>query len=189
MSRRPPATRARIEPEVDESRAGDVRVARRSPRCEVHSPDQVARDLLRLPLERLRERHREVRRPLAERRIARALEHGATESGAPSVAGCASQLVADEIRCAHSLSPPFVLLDADLRLRALRRRPAWASLRSMPRLLDGELLRLPLSLVGASDADDLRLRRRLALRLALRLADPSLIRIELDPLVRCAFLP
>ena len=102
--------RAGIEAKVDEARAGDVRVAHRRA-LQVHPPDQIVRDLLRLPLEWFRQRHGEVRRPLAKRRVARPLEDGRHRIGRAKVAGRARQLVSDEIGCGHSLSLPFVLPD------------------------------------------------------------------------------
>ena len=63
-----------VEPDVDEPRPGNVRLAHAGAR-EIHEPDEIGGDLLRLAAQRPGKRHGEIRRPLAERRITRALEH------------------------------------------------------------------------------------------------------------------
>ena len=59
--------------EVDEPRARDVGRADSGAR-EVDALDDGRREIARLLAERLREHHREIRRPIAERRIARTLD-------------------------------------------------------------------------------------------------------------------
>ena len=75
--------RARVEPEVDEPRPRDLR-RRETCRTAIDGVDQSLREVARLLAERLGEHHGEVRRPIAERGIARTLEHGTTSAGAPS---------------------------------------------------------------------------------------------------------
>src|ERR1051326_4528030 len=63
-----------IHPEVDEARAGNLRRPNAGTAI-IDGVDDALRDIAWLASKRLRENHRQIRRPVTERRISRPLEH------------------------------------------------------------------------------------------------------------------
>jgi hypothetical protein len=95
----------RVEPKVDESRAGDLH-SRDATRRHIEALDQLLRDLARFPLKGSSQRHGEIRRPFAVCRIPRTLEDRVDGVGRAQVACRACKLGTNAVRGRAVHSPP-----------------------------------------------------------------------------------